>query len=393
MYPPRLPLPELQDVPDNGLVRTPPMGWNSWNHFRTQIDDATIRAEADAMASSGMAKAGYSYIVIDDGWAGPRGADGRLTGNRRFPDLKALGDYIHSKGLKFGMYTSPGPRSCGGYEGSYGHEELDAQTFAAWGVDYLKYDWCSTAIIYGSTREESQAITQKMGEALLNSGRPIVYSVHSMGEVWRWAASAGANLWRTTNDIADNWASLERTGFSQLDIAHYGRPGHWNDPDMLEIGNGGMTAEEYRTHLSLWALLSAPLMAGNDLRSMTEETKEILTNAEVIAIDQDRDARPVERVAEEGATEVWVRPLRDTQTPRFGVAHAVAVGLFNRGDKPAEVSVRWDQLRIGAVLGAKTLHARDVWRHADVTVTGGGYTAVVAPHGVVLLRVTATPTR
>jgi alpha-galactosidase len=307
--------------------------------------------------------------------------------------MKALGGYIHSKGLKFGIYTSPGPQSCGGYQGSYGHEEDDAKTFASWGVDYLKYDWCTAAVVYQSTKEESQAVSQKMGQALLDSGRPIVYSIHSMGEVWKWGANAGANLWRTTNDIADSWQSMERIGFAQLDLAGYPKPGHWNDPDMLEIGNGGMNADEYRTHMSLWCLLAAPLMAGNDLRTMTEETRAILTNAEAIAVDQDMDVKPVRRVDRDARTEVWVRPLRDRQTARFGVEHSVAVGLFNRGDEPAEVSVRWEDLHIGAVVGAKALHARDLWKHEDVPVPGDRYSATVPAHGVVLLKVSAVPTR
>jgi alpha-galactosidase len=393
VYPPRLPLPELQDVPDNGLARTPPMGWNSWNKFRDAIDDATVRATADAMVSSGMSKVGYRYVVVDEGWSSARGADGRIGSNDRFPDMKALGDYIHSKGLKFGIYSSPGPQSCGGYQGSYGHEEDDAKTFASWGVDYLKYDWCTAAVIYQSTKEESQAVSQKMGQALLDTGAPIVYSIHSMGEVWKWGANAGANLWRTTNDIADTWQSMERIGFAQLDVAGYPKPGHWNDPDMLEIGNGGMNAGEYRTHMSLWCLLAAPLMAGNDLRNMTEETRSILTNSEAIAIDQDRDAKPVRQLQREGATAVWARPLRDRQTARFGVEHAAAVGLFNRGDQPAEVSVAWQDLQLGAVVGAKALHARDLWKHEDIPVTGDRYVTTVPGHGVVLLRVWAAPTR
>jgi alpha-galactosidase len=393
MYPPKLPLPELQDVPDNGLARTPPMGWNSWNKFQANIDDATIRGMADAMVSSGMSKVGYNYIVVDEGWSSSRDADGKIIGNARFPDMKALGAYIHSKGLKFGTYTSPGPQSCGGYQGSYDHESDDAKTFAAWDVDYLKYDWCTAAAAYQSTREESQGASQKMGQALVDTGRPIVYSIHSMGEVWKWGAKAGANLWRTTNDIADSWQSMERIGFNQLDLVDYTKPGHWNDPDMLEIGNGGMNGDEYRTHMSLWCLLAAPLMAGNDLRTMTEETKSILMNTEVIAIDQDMDVKPVRRIDREGRTEVWVRPLRDRQTARFGVDHSVAVGLFNRGDQPADVSVRWEDLHIGAVVGAKALSARDLWKHQDVPVTGDRYTASVPAHGVVVLKVTAAPTR
>jgi len=393
VYPPRLALPELQDVPDNGLARTPPMGWNSWNKFHEGIDDATVRATADAMVSSGMSKVGYRYIVVDEGWSSSRGADGKITSNDRFPDMKALVDYVHSKGLKFGIYSSPGPQSCGGYQGSYGHEEDDARTFASWGVDYLKYDWCTAAVVYQSTREESQAVSQKMGQALLDTGSPIVFSIHSMGEVWEWGTNAGANLWRTTNDIADTWQSIERIGFAQLNLAGYAKPGHWNDPDMLEIGNGGMNADEYRTHMSLWCLLAAPLMAGNDLRTMTEETKSILMNSEAIAIDQDRDVKTVRRVEREGRTEVWVRPLRDSQTARFGVEHSAAVGLFNRGDQAADVSVRWEDLQLGAVVGAKSLHARDLWKHEDAPVTADRYAATVPAHGVVLLKVSAVPTR
>lgn len=288
--PARLPLPELHDVADNGLVRKPPMGWNSWNKFAGKVDDAAVRGMADAMVTSGMKKAGYIYVNIDDTWEGPRDSNGNMTTNRKFPDMKALAEYVHSKGLKIGIYSSPGPKTCAGYEASYGHEEQDAKTFAAWGFDYLKYDWCSASRIYKD--EEMQAVYQKMGEALLHAGRPIVYSLCQYGkqDVWKWGSKVGGNLWRTTGDISDNWKSMSKIGFNQFDISQYIRPGHWNDPDMLEIGNGGMTGDEYRTHMSLWSLLAAPLLAGNDLRSMTDEIKAILTNEEVIAVDQLRCA-------------------------------------------------------------------------------------------------------
>ena len=295
-YPPRLPLPELRDLPDNGLARTPPMGWNSWNKYHDKFDDATVRGMADAMVSSGMSKAGYNYIIVDEGWSSYRDKDGKITGNARFPDMKALADYVHSKGLKIGIYSSPGPQVCGGYQGSYGHEEQDAKTFADWGYDYLKYDWCSAFGIYQPTPADLDGAYQKMGEALAKTGRPIVYSLceYGLGDVWAWGAKAGGNLWRTTFDISDNWESMEKNGFSQLDITQYPQPGHWNDPDMLEVGNGGMTGDEYRTHMSLWAMLRAPLIAGNDLRQMTGETMSILMNADVIAIDQDPAAKPVQ---------------------------------------------------------------------------------------------------
>jgi alpha-galactosidase len=385
-FPVRIPLPELRDVPDNGLARTPPMGWNSWNKFQDVFDDATVRQMADAMASTGMSKAGYTYIVVDEGWTSGRDANGNIVGNGKFPNMKALAGYVHSKGLKIGIYSSPGPQSCsgkmgGGYQGSYGHEEQDARTFAEWGYDYLKYDWCSAGSVYGSTREEERGAYQKMGEALLSSGRPIVYSLCQYGaaDVWKWGAKTGGNLWRTTSDIADRWDSMERIGFAQIDIAGYAQPGHWNDPDMLEVGNGGMTADEYRTHMSLWCLLSAPLMAGNDLRTMTEETKSILMNPDAIAIDQDREPKPVERLSQQGKSEVLVRPLG---------GNAFAVGLFNRGDQPAEIGFRWDALKFDTGLyGFRRLQVQDLWKHEPVQVAGDTYTATVPKHGVVLLRV------
>jgi alpha-galactosidase len=381
-FPARLPLPELRDLPDNGLARTPPMGWNSWNKFHDKFDDATVRTMADAMVSSGMSKAGYKYIIVDEGWSSYRDKDGNITGNARFPDMKALADYVHSKGLKIGIYSSPGPQVCGGYQGSYGHEEEDAKTFAEWGYDYLKYDWCSAGGVYQSTSADLQGAYQKMGEALQHTGRPIVYSLceYGLGDVWKWGAKTTGNLWRTTFDISDNWASMERNGFSQLDIIDYTKAGHYGDPDMLEVGNGGMTVDEYRTHMSLWAMLRAPLIAGNDLRSMTEETKSILMNPDVIAIDQDPEAKPLKIFAEEGKTEVLVRPLE---------GDAVAVALFNRGDQPAEMGIRWQSLHLGQYLGRKTLKATDLWKHADVPVTGDGFTATVPKHGVVLLKVEA----
>ncbi len=376
--PERLPLPELHDVPDNGLARTPPMGWNSWNKFAGRIDDKTVREIADAMVSSGMKKAGYVYINIDDTWELGRDKDGNITTNKKFPDMKALAAYVHSKGLKLGIYSGPGPKTCAGYEGSYGHEDQDAKTFAAWGIDYLKYDWCSAAGIYKD--EEMQAVYQKMGDALLKAGRPIVYSLCQYGraEVWKWGPKVGGNLWRTTGDISDNWRSMSNIGFRQFDHAEYQQVGHWNDPDMLEIGNGGMSADEYRTHMSLWAMLAAPLLAGNDLRSMTEETKEILMNPEVIAVDQDAAGKPVKRIsaADAGPTSpvVLARPLKDG---------SVVVGLFNRADQPQEISVKWAD----AGVQGKKLRGRDLWKHADVPLSGDSFTATVPTHGVLLLKV------
>ena len=270
MPPAPLPLPALKDLPDNGLAKTPPMGWNSWNKFAGRVDDAAVRGMADAMVSSGMSKAGYVYINIDDTWELGRDANGNITSNKKFPDMKALADYVHSKGLKIGIYSSPGPKTCAGYEGSFGHEVQDAKTFAAWGIDYLKYDLCSASTstrtmrrrCRRSTRRWARRCRKRTGRSSTASASMVARRCGRAGET-----KSGGNLWRTTGDISDRWESMDRIGFSQLKLAAYAKPGHWNDPDMLEIGNGGMTADEYRTHMSLWSLLAAPLIAGNDLRT------------------------------------------------------------------------------------------------------------------------------
>ena len=372
-YPARLPPPVIHKVPYNGLAKTPPMGWNSWNKFAGRVDDAAVRSMADAMATNGMKDAGYQYINIDDTWEASRDPQGNITTNKKFPDMKALADYVHSKGLKIGIYSSPGPNTCAGYEGSYGHEEQDARTYAAWGIDYLKYDWCGARNIY--TDQEMQAVYQKMGDALLKSGRPILYSLCQYGrdDVWKWGPEVGGNAWRTTGDIRDTWDSMTKIGFSQAELAAWAAPGHWNDPDMLEIGNGGMTDDEYRTHMSLWSILAAPLLAGNDLRNMTPTILEILTNREVIAVDQDKDGKQGRRIAKSGDQEVWVRPLS-------GGAHAI--GLFNRGDAPAKITAKWSDLGLKA-----HAHARDLWAHSDLKLDGAEYSVTVPAHGVVMLRI------
>ncbi len=370
--PARIVPPKLHQVPDNGLVRTPPMGWNSWNKFAGRVTAEDVRGMADAMASNGMKDAGYIYINIDDTWEGERDAQGNIQSNKKFPDMKALADYVHGKGLKLGIYSSPGPNTCAGYEGSYGHEAQDARTYAAWGIDYLKYDWCGARNLYSD--EEMQAVYQKMGDALRASGRPIVYSLCQYGrdDVWKWGPAVGGNLWRTTGDIRDSWASMSRIGFGQNDLAPYASPGHYNDPDMLEIGNGGMTDEEYRTHMSLWSMLAAPLLAGNDLRDMSPAVAAILTNREVIAIDQDPAVHQGHRASQNGEREIWIRPLADGST---------AVGLFNRSEVEARIAVKWAGLGLGA-----QPHVRDLWLHQD-GASGAEYTASVPAHGVALLRV------
>ncbi|CAN5906316.1 hypothetical protein BH11GEM1_BH11GEM1_06150 [soil metagenome] len=374
--PSRIAIPARHTVPDNGIARSPAMGWNSWNKFAGRVDDASVRGMADAMASNGMKEAGYTYINIDDTWEGDqRDEQGNITTNRKFPNMKALADYVHGKGLKLGIYSSPGPATCAGYIGSYGHEAQDAHTFAQWGIDYLKYDWCGASMLHGN--EDMPALYQIMGDALLASGRRILYSLCQYGvlDVWKWGADVGGNSWRTTGDISDRWSSMAGIGFRQGELAPYAKPGHFNDPDMLEIGNGGMTDTEYRTHMSLWSMLASPLLAGNDLRTMTPAIHDILVNREVIAIDQDALGHQASRVAGADSTkEVWMRPLANG---------AFAVAAFNRGAEPMPMTINF------GALGIETRGApvRDLWAHRNIAVTGSAYTEVVPSHGVLLVRV------
>jgi alpha-galactosidase len=377
---PTMPAPKISlsnDFPPvkyNGLAKTPPMGWNSWNKFNNRVDDAAVRGVADAIASNGMKDAGYLYVNIDDTWQGKRDANGVLQSNEKFPDMKALADYVHSKGLKIGIYSSPGPKTCANYEGSFGHEEQDAKQWAAWGFDYLKYDWCSASQVYDV--KSLPAVYAKMGEALAKSGRPIVYSLCQYGwqDVGEWGAKAGGNLWRTTGDISDRWQSMMHIGFElQPGREKYAAVGHWNDPDMLEIGNGHMTDEEYRTHMSLWSILAAPLLAGNDLRDMKKEILDILTYREVVAIDQDPRGVQGMRVSKNGDLEVWEKPLHDGSN---------AVGLFNLGASPATVVANFSDLKL---TGSHAV--RDLWAHADKGKVKDKFEATVPSHGVVLVKI------
>jgi alpha-galactosidase len=354
---------------DSMLARTPPMGWNSWNHFACDVSEAVVRAQADAVVTSGMKSAGYTYILIDDCWQGTRDAAGYIRPNAKFPDMKALADYVHSKALKIGIYSSPGPKTCEGYPGSYGHEEQDAQAYAAWGMDYLKYDLCSF-----DGMGDQIAAYKKMGDALKSTGRPMVYALcqYGMQKGWQWGASVGGNLWRTDDDIRDNYFSMAELGFGQNGLEKFAGPGHWNDPDMLEIGNGGMTDDEYRTHMSLWCILAAPLITGNNLVTMDAETRAILTNPEVIAIDQDPLGIQGHRIKQEGPLEVWIKPLKDGST---------AVGLFNRGWGAMPVTVNFREASLG---DSASVH--DLWTRKDVGLLQEKYTAVVPQHSVVLVR-------
>jgi alpha-galactosidase len=369
------------------LAATPPMGWNSWNHFAAHVTEGDVRAAADQMVSTGMRDAGYVYVNVDDTWEGTRDAQGVLHTNEKFPDMKALGDYIHSKGLKFGIYSSPGAQTCGRYAGSLGHEEQDARMYASWGVDFLKYDLCSFQEQIQKAKAEHPddqteagnkamiAAYRKMGGALKATGRPIVYSLCQYGvdQPWKWGPGLGANMWRTTDDINDTYGRMIAIGFSQAGLSKYARPGHWNDPDMLEIGNGGMTEDEYRTHMSLWVLLAAPLLAGNDLSKMTPAAKSLLMNREAIAIDQDPLGKQGDRLYESGDFEVWTKPLSGGR---------VAVGMFNRSWSVREISV--DLSEIGFGTGAKV---RDVWEAKDLGQRSGVLRKTLPKHGAALLIV------
>ena len=356
--------------PPSLLAPTPPMGWNSWNKFGCDVSEKLIREIADVMVSSGMQAAGYQYVNIDDCWQVSRQADGTIVADpQRFPGgIKSLADYVHSKGLKLGVYTDAGRMTCQKRPGSYEHEFQDAKTYASWGVDYLKVDWCYAE---GLDPEVQYA---KFRDALAQAGRPIVFSICNWGvkAPWRWGPTTG-NLWRTTGDIADNYDRMSVIGFSQNGLEKFAGPGHWNDPDMLEVGNGGMKRDEYRTHMALWAILASPLLAGNDLRTMTAETKELLTNSEVIAVDQDPKGTQGHRAWEEGPLEIWVRPLADG---------SLAVGLFNRSD--AALDLRLDSKLIGVQPSSRI---RDLLDHKDLGPIKDSYTTEVPGHGVVLVRV------
>jgi len=375
-----------QDNPvSKGLALVPPMGWNTWNKFACNVSDELVREMAGAMVKSGMKDAGYQYVVIDDCWQVSRDADGNIVADaQRFPNgMKAVADYVHSLGLKFGIYSDAGAKTCQDRPAGLGHEYQDARTYASWGADYLKYDWCNTL-----PGQSAQASYANIRQALDTSGRPIVLSICEWGknQPWLWGKSVGGNLWRTTDDIQDRWAGRKEWSPGQCcsngmldivdlnaDLYSYAGPGHWNDPDMLEVGNGGMTNTEYRSHFSLWALMAAPLMAGNDLRSMTPEIRDILTNKEVIAIDQDPMGRQGRRVWKNGDLEVWGRQLQSGDR---------AVILLNRGASSHEITVTWEQMGYPPHLSAAM---RDLWAHKDLGKFTGKFSAPVESHGVVML--------
>jgi len=363
------------------LAPTPPMGWNSWNKFGCDVSEKLLMETADVMERTGMADAGYEYIVIDDCWQVGRDKNGEIIVDKeRFPNgMKYLADYIHSKGLKFGIYSCAGTKTCQGRPGGRGHEYQDARTYARWDVDYLKYDWC-----YSTTQNAPSSYTT-MRDALYAAGRPVVFSLCEWGsnKPWEWAGEVG-HLWRTTGDIVDRWDSMINIFDKQKDLAKYAGPDRWNDPDMLEVGNGGMTTEEYRTHFSLWCMLAAPLMAGNDLRDMTQETLDILTNVEMIAINQDPLGKQAFCMRDNGEYEIWIKPLE---------GDGKAACLLNRGDGALTVEVN-----VPALLKANVEYwdvdpyrlddykMRDVWDHKDVKLKGDFMTVTLPPHSVKVYR-------
>jgi alpha-galactosidase len=347
------------------------MGWNSWYGVGCKVNDADVRAHADIMLRNGMRDLGYTYVNIDGCWEGNRDAQGVIHPNAKFPDMKALADYVHSKGFKFGVYSSPGPKTCDQLEGSYGHETQDAQTFADWGVDFLKYDWCSATEVYKF--EDAPAVARKMHDALLRTGRPILFSL-CIGLVrpWTWGPSAGGSMWRTAEDLEAKYERITLIGFEQNGLERFAGPGHWNDPDCLYVGLGDLDANENRTHMSLWCLLAAPLLTTADLRKISAESLAILTNPEVIAVDQDRAGIQGHRISEEGPLDVWMKPLADGSK---------ALGLFNRGDTTLPVTLVFKDAGL-----PRTARLRDLWAQKDLGTFVESFTAAVPKHGVVMVK-------
>ncbi|HEU5070388.1 MAG TPA: NPCBM/NEW2 domain-containing protein [Verrucomicrobiae bacterium] len=410
---------ELKIVCGDQIALTPPMGWNSWNCFAGAVTAEKVKAAADAMVNSGLIQHGWTYINIDDFWeknpaaapkdptlGGPgRDAEGRMVPNPRFPDMKGLADYVHGKGLKIGIYSSPGPFTCGGCLGSFDHEALDAQSYAAWGIDYLKYDWCSykpemetqrgtkpdfsgMKHYWGEPKEKKLAELMRpyavMRAALDKVDRDIVYSLcqYGMGDVWEWGGQVGGNCWRTTGDINDSWSSMSGIGFKQNGHEKFAKPGNWNDPDMLVVGKVGwgpalhptkLTPSEQYTHITLWSLLCAPLLIGCDMTQLDAFTLNLLENDEVIAVNQDPLGQAAGRIAQNGQTEVWAKKMEDG---------SYAVGLFNRGPVETEVTVNWSDLGLNG-----THKVRDLWRQQDLGTFASSYKVSVRRHGAALVRV------
>jgi alpha-galactosidase len=405
---------ELLIIAGDDIALTPPMGWNSWNCWAEAVDDAKVRAAADAMVASGLMDHGWTYINIDDCWmvkpdaeeptqrGEPRDANGAINTNAKFPNMRALSEYIHSKGMKLGIYSGPGPLTCAGYTGSYQHEQQDARRYGEWGIDYLKYDWCSySRIAKDKSLPELKKPYAIMRAALDSVRRDIIYSLcqYGWGDVWEWGAEVGGNCWRTTGDITDTWASMAGIGFGEAGHEDFARPGNWNDPDMLVVGQVGwgpslhptrLTPDEQYTHISLWSLLAAPLLIGCDMSRMDDFTLSLLTNDEVIAVNQDPLGRQAKRVYNHNGDQVWVKELEDGSK---------AVGLFYVGGekkKPTDYFAKPDPrgrtitVRASAIGVTGKFSLRDLWRQKDLGIGERKISATVPYHGVVLLRVKKT---
>jgi alpha-galactosidase len=374
----------LKIVCGDAIALTPPLGWNSWNCFGCDVNEANVRAAADAMVASGLTQHGWTYINIDDCWEAGRDAEGKILANPKFPNMKGLTDYVHGKGLRIGLYSSPGPKTCAGHTGSFQHEEQDARQYAEWGFDYLKYDWCSYGEIAPNPDHEQLLKPYRVMRAALDKApRDIVFSLcqYGMGDVWEWGAQVGGNCWRTTGDITDTWGSMSGIGFGQAGHEKFVGPGHWNDPDMLVVGYVGwsakvrptkLTPNEQYTHISLWCLLCSPLLIGCDMTRLDDFTLNLLTNDEVLEVNQDPLGRQAGRVAKHGAAEVWAKEMEDGTR---------VAGLFNLGEEPAPVTLNWAELGIS---GQQTV--RDLWRQIGLGVFSSKFQAVVPRHGVVLVR-------
>ena len=362
---------------------TPTLGWNSWNCWGLSVSDEKVRRSTKAMFDQ-LADHGWSYINIDDGWQDKRDDQGNMLPNDKFPNIKALADYIHSLGFKIGIYSSPGPKTCGGFAGSYQHEMQDIQTYSQWGIDYLKYDWCSYGEIAPSkpTLEEYKKPYELMQSCIQKSNRDILFSLcqYGMGDVWKWGAQVGGNSWRTTGDITDDWASLSGIGFRQYESAPYTQPGHFNDPDMLIVGKVGwgpslhpsrISPEEQYTHISLWCMLSSPLLIGCDMSQFDAFTLNLLTNDEVIAIDQDALAKPAKKVFDKNQVQVWTKELEGGKT---------AIGIFNLSDSLVKPSIDF-----GAIQISPHQKLRDAWRQKELGSFSNSFAGAVAAHGVLLL--------
>jgi alpha-galactosidase len=370
----------------NELAPTPPMGWNSWNKFGCDVSETLIMKMADAMVESGMRDAGYEYLVIDDCWQVGRDSLGNIIPDpEHFPSgMKALADYIHERGLKFGIYSCAGSMTCQSRPGSRGYQFQDARTYAEWGVDYLKYDWCY------NEGQDAKAAYKTMSDALKECGRPIVFSICEWGESkpWKWAEGIG-HLWRTTPDIRDiyqgqfDWGGLGVVDIidKQVGLWKYAGPGHWNDPDMLEVGNGGITYDEYVTHFSMWAMLAAPLMAGNDLRDMDDETINILTNDDVIAVNQDARGEQARKFIDMGEHEIWAKPLSNGE---------VAVCFMNRTNEPWKLDYDWKKQTMYFVrdvsIHKKVYKVYDLWQHKVIGKTNQQLQVEIPAHGVLMVR-------